>query len=353
MFFCKIKKDISFENIRIGTNNEIYDLKLVTKNLLDPTGKIFEGENVYLANNAWFFLQGVVLHVLYQKKYHNFKVNADGKREFVPGRIANISDVLDFLYDYQDVAESDLEAKHRDFLARVKYRGRTFSFNASGFDGGADEEEMADAIPHNEDRFFNEMGNSQLSEYFTENLDSIQEPAIVDENESPSDDNVGENKDKDEAGSGDGSSSAEAENEPKLKTLDGDIIGGDGDDEAAGLEGFQKKIKKFITDYRFAMRKNEAGEWEDYAAPYCHAPDDDKDLFTRLYPDKVSREGLHPHVRQIFQAMIDKPDKEFGSIMSTLDTALIIYRNPVLVKNISESDLVMKDLMDCDKPISL
>ena len=101
------------------------------------------------------------------------------------------------------------------------------------------------------------------------------------------------------------------------------------------------------------MRKNEAGEWEDYAAPYCHAPDDDKDLFTRLYPDKVSREGLHPHVRQIFQAMIDKPDKEFGSIMSTLDTALIIYRNPVLVKNISESDLVMKDLMDCEKPISL
>lgn len=51
--------------------------------------------------------------------------------------------------------------------------------------------------------------------------------------------------------------------------------------------------------------------------------------------------------------MVDKPDKEFGSILSTLNTALILYRNPIIVDNIRDSDFVMKDLMDCKKPISL
>lgn len=343
--------------IRIGTHHEMGDLQLVTKILVDPTGKGSEGENAHWVDNAWQLLQGVVLHLLYQKKYHNFKIGADGKPEPIPGRTANLSDVLDFLYDDQDGAESDLDAEHKKFLAALKREGKNFNPEAGGVsDGRSEEEKIAEAVPQNQDRFYNGMGgeNSPICDDFVNNMDEVTEPAIVDENGDPAPEEESGSASGSAAGnSGNGSGEAEAENEPKLKTIDGEEIGGDGDNEAAGLEGFQKKIKRFITDYRFAMRKNEAGEWEDYAAPYCHAPDDDKDLFTRLYPDKVSREGLHPHVRQIFQAMIDKPDKEFGSIMSTLDTALIIYRNPVLVKNISESDLVMKDLMDCEKPISL
>lgn len=322
--------------IRIGTSHEMGDLQLVTKILVDPTGKGSEGENAHWVDNAWQLLQGVVLHLLYQKKYHNFRIGADGKPEPIPGRTANLSDVLDFLYDDQDGAESDLEAEHKKFLAKLK-------------NGEEPESESLteDGVVLGQDRSFDAMDFMGVGSEEDYDLNLVTKPAIEGETV---DDESDENQDSDEQSQ----TESEAESEPKLKTLDGEEIGGDDEEGDAGLKGFQKKIKKFITDYRFAMRRNpETSEWEDYAAPYCHAPDDDKDLFTRLYPDKVSREGLHPHVRQIFQAMIDKPDKEFGSILSTLDTALIIYRNPVLVKNISESDLVMKDLMDCEKPISL
>ena len=37
-------------------------------------------------------------------------------------------------------------------------------------------------------------------------------------------------------------------------------------------------MKRYISAYRFEIEKDEEGYWEDYAAPYCHAPDDDKDL---------------------------------------------------------------------------
>lgn len=320
--------------IRIGTSHEMGDLQLVTKILVDPTGKGSEGENAHWVDNAWQLLQGVVLHLLYQKKYHNFRIGADGKPEPIPGRTANLSDVLDFLYDDQDGAESNLEEEHKKFLDDLRNGKNPASKSDAGSEDGSNSS--------------GDLGFAGFAGVSDEaDLNSVKEPVINEAsvNEEDKADSPGVNS-SDSTGN-------QAESEPKLKTLDGEEVGGDDDEGDAGLKGFQKKIKRFITDYRWAMRKDAEGNWEDYAAPYCHAPDDDKDLFTRLYPDKVSREGLHPHVRQIFQAMIDKPDKEFGSILSTLDTALIIYRNPVLVKNISESDLVMKDLMDCEKPISL
>ncbi len=85
--------------IRIGTEHEMGDLQLITKILVDPTGKGSEGENAHWVDNAWQLLQGVVLHLLYQKKYHNFRLDEHGKPGPLPGRTANLSDVLDYLYD--------------------------------------------------------------------------------------------------------------------------------------------------------------------------------------------------------------------------------------------------------------
>lgn len=81
------------DEIRIGTPYEMNDLQLITKILVDPTGKGGDGNNAHWVNNAWDLLQGVVLHLLYAKRFHN------GNE---PGRTANLSDVLDFLYDGQN-----------------------------------------------------------------------------------------------------------------------------------------------------------------------------------------------------------------------------------------------------------
>lgn len=295
--------------IRIGTEHEMGDLQLITKILVDPTGKGSEGENAHWVDNAWQLLQGVVLHLLYQKKYHNFRLDENGEPVPLPGRTANLSDVLDYLYDDQDGAENIMD-QHAKFIRNKDQKA------------GHDQAEKMSGL-----------GGVDLSNLNTGSV--LPSAPEVDNSE-------GDNPKPSPVGL------------PGLHYADGSEYKMDQSNKnGEGLKGLQAKLKRYITDYKLKTRKNANGEEEDYVGPFCHAPNDDLDLFVRLYPDKVNREGLHPHVRQIFQAMIDKPDKEFGSILSTLDTALIIYRNPVLVENTSTSDLVMKDLMDCEKPISL
>lgn len=73
-----------------------------------------------------------------------------------------------------------------------------------------------------------------------------------------------------------------------------------------------------------------------------------------LFPKIYGIEGkMHPMVRQYFQSMVDKPDKEFGSILSTLDTVLNTYRDPIIAENMSRSDFKITDMMENDDPVSL
>lgn len=73
-------------------------------------------------------------------------------------------------------------------------------------------------------------------------------------------------------------------------------------------------------------------------------------MFTNNAPEKVY---FHPRVFQIFTKMASTPDKEFGSIQSTLETALSVYRDPVVAENMSRSDFKIADLMNHEKPVSL
>ena len=58
-------------------------------------------------------------------------------------------------------------------------------------------------------------------------------------------------------------------------------------------------------------------------------------------------------VRQVGQDMIDKPENEAGSIISTAKTELIVYRDPVVAMNTSFSNFSVFDLMNYDTPVSL
>lgn len=48
-----------------------------------------------------------------------------------------------------------------------------------------------------------------------------------------------------------------------------------------------------------------------------------------------------------------KPDNERGSVISTVQSHLEIYRDPVLARNLSESDFRLFDIMNHDTPVSL
>jgi type IV secretion system protein VirD4 len=65
------------------------------------------------------------------------------------------------------------------------------------------------------------------------------------------------------------------------------------------------------------------------------------------------RTVTHPVVREKVQQMLDKEDREFGSVLSTCSTALSLYSDPLVARNTSVSDFRINDLVNYELPISL
>jgi type IV secretion system protein VirD4 len=51
--------------------------------------------------------------------------------------------------------------------------------------------------------------------------------------------------------------------------------------------------------------------------------------------------------------MTNRPDEERGSVLSTAMSFLSLYRDPLIAKNVSQSDFRILDLMNHEKPVSL
>lgn len=51
--------------------------------------------------------------------------------------------------------------------------------------------------------------------------------------------------------------------------------------------------------------------------------------------------------------MMDRPDEEAGSVLSTAKSYLALYRDPVVARNVSKSEFRIKDLMHADSAVSL
>jgi type IV secretion system protein VirD4 len=61
----------------------------------------------------------------------------------------------------------------------------------------------------------------------------------------------------------------------------------------------------------------------------------------------------HPVVASVGRDMLDKPDEERGSVVSTAKGHLVLYKDPIVSKNISRSEFKLSDLMNHDKPVDL
>lgn len=61
----------------------------------------------------------------------------------------------------------------------------------------------------------------------------------------------------------------------------------------------------------------------------------------------------HPVVGAAARDMMDRPEEEAGSVLSTAKSYLSLYRDPVVAHNVSRSDFRIKDLMHHDNPVSL
>ncbi len=61
----------------------------------------------------------------------------------------------------------------------------------------------------------------------------------------------------------------------------------------------------------------------------------------------------HPTVGSAARDMLDRPEEEAGSVLSTAKSYLALYRDPVVQRNVSQSDFRIKDLMNFEDPVSL
>lgn len=77
----------------------------------------------------------------------------------------------------------------------------------------------------------------------------------------------------------------------------------------------------------------------------------DKDLFSKIYG--VSETLTHPKIAQAASELLSKPDKERGSVHSTVVVKLSLYRDPIIEANTSVSDFSISDLMNYKTPVNL
>jgi len=61
----------------------------------------------------------------------------------------------------------------------------------------------------------------------------------------------------------------------------------------------------------------------------------------------------HTVVGSSARDMMDRPDEEAGSVLSTAKSYLALYRDPIVARNVSKSEFKIKDLMHHDSAVSL
>lgn len=126
------------------------------------------------------------------------------------------------------------------------------------------------------------------------------------------------------------------------------------DEDEISVQDFVTAIQT-LTGFEHVPKDGiEIDEWDTKACRYVKrrfTPDD----LHKLYPGANFKETpyTHPIVGQAFIEISKKPDNELGSIVSTANTALKEYLDPVLSMNTSVSDFCIDDIMNYKKPVSL
>lgn len=141
------------------------------------------------------------------------------------------------------------------------------------------------------------------------------------------------------------------------------------DPKGEGLEDHWAKTSwEFLTGLALHLAyEGKAGTMAGMAS-YLGDPkwDDEKQMYTTMMQTEHDPEGranwvdtedhptkIHPAVANAAKTMLNKEDKERGSVLSTAKSFLSLYLDPVVAANTSRSDFLVRDLMTSEKAVSL
>ncbi len=99
--------------------------------------------------------------------------------------------------------------------------------------------------------------------------------------------------------------------------------------------------------------KGEVGCLADVAARLSDPNSNADDLWEEMRTNSHLGTGRHPFIAGAGRDMLDRPERERGSVLSTAKTYLTLARDPIVAANTRRSDFRLADLMDADRPVSL
>ncbi len=91
----------------------------------------------------------------------------------------------------------------------------------------------------------------------------------------------------------------------------------------------------------------------DVAARLSDPDRDANELWEEMRTNRHLGDRTHPFIAGAGRDMLDRPEKERGSVLSTAKTYLTLVRDPIVAANTRRSDFRLLDLMNADKPVSL
>ncbi len=125
--------------------------------------------------------------------------------------------------------------------------------------------------------------------------------------------------------------------------------------EKVAIQGFLETLKTLQNFEHVPDDGIDIKEWNTSELKYVTRHFMPSDL-KELYSDANSltyTPNTHPIIYQGFVEILSKAEQECASIISTANTALKEYLDPVLAKNTSTSDFCIDDIMNYRKPVSL
>jgi type IV secretion system protein VirD4 len=131
------------------------------------------------------------------------------------------------------------------------------------------------------------------------------------------------------------------------------------DPDGKGLESHWQKTSQallvgFILHAIYKLRnEGEPASFPNIDRMLVHPNTNIADLLIEMtqYPHLDGK--THPVISASARDMIDRPEEEAGSVLSTLKSYLALYRDPVVAHNVSASDFCIRDLMNYENPVSL
>ncbi|MDL2263054.1 type IV secretory system conjugative DNA transfer family protein [Synergistaceae bacterium OttesenSCG-928-I11] len=93
-------------------------------------------------------------------------------------------------------------------------------------------------------------------------------------------------------------------------------------------------------------------EWKKVVQGWQEYPHLGYEKIIRQNGDEAVAPLVHPIVAQEAQSILNKPDEEAGSVLSTVISNMGLFRDPIVARNTSRSSFKIRQLMNHDDPVS-